>query len=90
MAKEGLAGSLIKRVQISARLSATLIMRRNVIGGKVKRTRINQYSLKRIAQLNGEVKARIDLCYRAGGTPIIHNEKVLRNDGTRHIIKRVT
>ena len=49
----------------------------------------NKYSLKKIGQLNGEVKARIALCKRAGGTPVISNELVKRNDKSIHIIQRV-
>jgi len=49
----------------------------------------NKYSLKKIDSLNGEVKARIALCKRAGGAPVISNELVKRNDKSVHIIQRV-
>lgn len=49
----------------------------------------NKYSLKKIAQINGEVPARLALCKRAGGKPIIKKEIYRRNDGTRHKITRV-
>jgi len=54
-----------------------------------RRKPLNKYSLKKIDQLNGEVKARIALCKRAGGAPVISNELVKRNDKSVHIIQRV-
>lgn len=56
----------------------------------MKRTKPpNKYSLKKIDQLNSEVKARKALCLRAGGTPRIFHEKGKRNDGEPYTIKRV-
>ena len=54
-----------------------------------RRKPLNKYSLKKIDSLNGEVKARIALCKRAGGLPITSIEIARRNDGTKHLIKRV-
>jgi hypothetical protein len=42
-----------------------------------------------IDKLNGEVPARIALCKRAGGKPVLYTEKYKRNDGKVYIIRRV-
>ncbi len=55
----------------------------------MKRTRINIYSLKKIAEKNAEAPIRIKLAYRAHGIPIETVEVVHRNDGSRHTIRRV-
>lgn len=55
----------------------------------MKRTRPNKYSLKKIEQLNEEASIRIALAKRAGGTPVEKLQKVKRNDGSIHTIRRI-
>jgi hypothetical protein len=54
----------------------------------MQRKSINRYSVKKIEQLNAEATIRIELCRRAGGEPILHDEIVYRNH-VRYVIKRV-
>lgn len=45
----------------------------------MKRTPLNRYSEQRIAKLQAETPIRIDLCKRAGGTPITREVQIYRN-----------
>ncbi len=45
----------------------------------MKRTRLNQYSEKRLQRMNREADIRIALCKRAGGQPISQKKTVRRN-----------
>ena len=45
----------------------------------MKRTPINRFSEKKIAQLNEEAPIRIALCKRAGGTPVTREVQIYRN-----------
>lgn len=49
---------------------------------------INKYSLKKIAQLNAEVPARIALANRCGGKPIPRDVTVKHN-GVSYTIRRI-
>lgn len=44
----------------------------------MKRTPINRYSLKKIAELQAEAPIRIELCKRAGGKPIAREVQIYR------------
>jgi hypothetical protein len=72
MAKEYCTGMValifpIALIALSHQMNATLITKKNGIDGKMKRTRINQYSLKKITELNAEAPVRVALCQRANG-----------------------
>jgi hypothetical protein len=54
----------------------------------MKRTRLNQYSLKRIVSLNAETPIRIALCERAGGIPVSRQVKVYHN-GDKYSVTKV-
>jgi len=45
----------------------------------MKRTSINRYSEKKISQIQAESQVRIELCKRAGGTPITQESHLFRN-----------
>lgn len=49
---------------------------------------LNQYSLKKIDQLNAELPIRLELIKRCGGKPLPYNETAHHN-GTAFIIRRV-
>lgn len=44
----------------------------------MNRKPINRYSLKRIAELQAEAPVRVELCKRAGGTPIQREVQIYR------------
>ena len=50
---------------------------------------INRYSLKKIAEINGEFETRLALCDRANGFAKIETQLV-RRKGVTHEIRRVT
>ena len=54
----------------------------------MKRTPINRFSIKRIAQLQAEAPVRIALCERAGGKPVTREVQIYRK-GQRHTYTRV-
>ncbi|MDD4876417.1 MAG: hypothetical protein PHQ86_04715 [Dehalococcoidales bacterium] len=54
----------------------------------MKRTRMNNYSLKKIDEKNAEAPIRIALCKRAGGTPITREVQVYHS-GQRHTFTKV-
>jgi len=54
----------------------------------LKRTHINTYSLKKIANKNAEAPIRIALCKRAGGTPIVREVQVYHS-GQRYTFTKV-
>lgn len=54
----------------------------------MKRTILNRYSEKRIAELQAEAPIRIALCKRAGGTPITREVQIYRN-GNKYTYTKV-
>ena len=54
----------------------------------MKRSPINRYSIKKIAELQAEAPIRIELCKRAGGTPITKEMQIYRN-GQRYPYTKV-
>ena len=54
----------------------------------MKRTPINRFSIKRIAQLQAEAPVRIALCERAGGKPVTREVQIYRK-GQQHTYTRV-
>ena len=45
----------------------------------MKRSPINRYSEKKIAEMQAEAPIRIELCKRAGGTPVTREVQIYRN-----------
>ncbi len=54
----------------------------------MRRTPLNHYSLKKIAEINDEAPIRIALCKRAGGTPI-ESKGTVYHSGKPYRITRV-
>jgi len=55
------------------------------IGGKMA---LNRYSLKKIAEMQAEAPIRMELCKRAGGTPVTTEVQIYRN-GQRYTYTKV-
>lgn len=54
----------------------------------MKKTPLNKYSLKKIAQIQGEAPIRVELCKRAGGKPLTREAAIVRK-GVKHTYTKV-